>query len=138
MSAAQCSTSKIAKIYLFSLSSLVFLSDVTIIPRLMIHLPLLNGLSSEMLRFFKGAAPPVFFEGLIRRQQAPGRAGFLRKQKRKGEKAAGVYEGAAPPVLIVRVKGLEPIRLAAPDPKSGLSTNSNTPAERNAKIVIFS
>ena len=30
--------------------------------------------------------------------------------------------------LLVRVKGLEPIRLAAPDPKSGLSTNSNTPA----------
>ena len=30
--------------------------------------------------------------------------------------------------LFVRVKGLEPIRRKAPDPKSGLSTNSNTPA----------
>ena len=28
----------------------------------------------------------------------------------------------------VRAKGLEPIRLAAPDPKSGLATNYNTPA----------
>ena len=30
--------------------------------------------------------------------------------------------------LFVRAKGIEPIRLAAPDPKSGLSTNFNTPA----------
>ena len=30
----------------------------------------------------------------------------------------------------VRVKGLEPIRREAPDPKSGLSTNFNTPADR--------
>jgi hypothetical protein len=28
----------------------------------------------------------------------------------------------------VRVKGLEPSHLAAPDPKSGVSTNSTTPA----------
>ena len=28
----------------------------------------------------------------------------------------------------VRAKGIEPIRLSAPDPKSGLSTNFNTPA----------
>ena len=28
----------------------------------------------------------------------------------------------------MRAKGIEPIRLAAPDPKSGLSTNFNTPA----------
>lgn len=28
----------------------------------------------------------------------------------------------------VRVKGLEPPHLAAPDPKSGVSTNSTTPA----------
>ena len=34
---------------------------------------------------------------------------------------------AVPPV---RVKGLEPIRRKAPDPKSGLSTNFNTPANR--------
>ena len=31
--------------------------------------------------------------------------------------------------LSVRAKGLEPIRLSAPDPKSGLATNYNTPAE---------
>jgi hypothetical protein len=29
---------------------------------------------------------------------------------------------------VVRVKGLEPPRLAAPEPKSGASTNSATPA----------
>ena len=29
---------------------------------------------------------------------------------------------------MVRVKGLEPPRLAAPEPKSGASTNSATPA----------
>ena len=42
--------------------------------------------------------------------------------------------------LFVRAKGLEPIRLTAPDPKSGLATNYNTPAElsseRMAKIGI--
>ena len=32
--------------------------------------------------------------------------------------------------LFVRAKGIEPIRLSAPDPKSGLSTNFNTPAKR--------
>ena len=37
----------------------------------------------------------------------------------------------------VRVKGLEPIRRKAPDPKSGLSTNSNTPADGIAKVLIF-
>ena len=31
-------------------------------------------------------------------------------------------------VCFVRVKGLEPPRLAAPDPKSGVSTNFTTPA----------
>ena len=31
--------------------------------------------------------------------------------------------------LFVRAKGIEPIRLTAPDPKSGLSTNFNTPAD---------
>ena len=34
----------------------------------------------------------------------------------------------------VRAKGLEPIRIAAPDPKSGLSTNSNTPAIGAVKV----
>ena len=32
-------------------------------------------------------------------------------------------------VPFVRAKGLESIRLSAPDPKSGLATNYNTPAE---------
>ena len=36
----------------------------------------------------------------------------------------------------MRAKGIEPIRLSAPDPKSGLSTNFNTPA-RNIKGKIF-
>ncbi len=31
-------------------------------------------------------------------------------------------------IKVVRVKGLEPPRLAAPEPKSGASTNSATPA----------
>lgn len=53
MSATQCSTPKIAKIYLILLSSFDFLIDVTIKPRLMMHLPLLNGVSSDMLRFFR-------------------------------------------------------------------------------------
>gem|GEM_PF-6865183 len=37
------------------------------------------------------------------------------------------------PVNIVRVKGLEPIRTKAPDPKSGLATNYNTPASAQPK-----
>ena len=35
----------------------------------------------------------------------------------------------------VRVKGLEPLRLAARDPKSRLATNYNTPAFATANIV---
>ena len=31
-------------------------------------------------------------------------------------------------IPLVRAKGIEPIRHSAPDPKSGLSTNFNTPA----------
>jgi hypothetical protein len=41
----------------------------------------------------------------------------------------------------VRMKGLEPPRLAAPDPKSGASTNSATSAGsflRRQKYFIFS
>ena len=39
---------------------------------------------------------------------------------------------------IVRAKGLEPPRLPAPDPKSGLATNYNTPAEKECKdMEIF-
>jgi hypothetical protein len=35
--------------------------------------------------------------------------------------------------ISVRVKGLEPPRLAAPDPKSGASANSATPAKINGE-----
>ena len=36
--------------------------------------------------------------------------------------------------FVVRMKGLEPPRLAALDPKSSVSTNSTTSAERSANI----
>lgn len=36
---------------------------------------------------------------------------------------------------MVRLAGLEPVRLSAPDPKSGASTNSATSALVAAKIV---
>ena len=39
--------------------------------------------------------------------------------------------------FFVRAKGIEPIRLAAPDPKSGLSTNFNTPAIWDCKCTII-
>ncbi len=35
----------------------------------------------------------------------------------------------------MRAKGLEPIRLTAPDPKSGLATNYNTPARLSSEKV---
>ena len=35
--------------------------------------------------------------------------------------------------IMVRVKGLEPLRLAARDPKSRLATNYNTPAMQDCK-----
>ena len=37
----------------------------------------------------------------------------------------------------VRVKGLEPPRLTALDPKSSTSTNSATPAKKEGKDIIF-
>ena len=49
----------------------------------------------------------------------PGRAGTRPHKKR---------EPAMVLFFFVRAKGIEPIRLTAPDPKSGLSTNFNTPA----------
>ncbi len=39
--------------------------------------------------------------------------------------------------LFVRAKGIEPIRLSAPDPKSGLSTNFNTPATIGLQIYEY-
>ena len=36
---------------------------------------------------------------------------------------------------MVRVKGLEPPRLAAPEPKSGASTNSATPAIKSISQI---
>jgi hypothetical protein len=39
---------------------------------------------------------------------------------------------------MMRVKGLEPPRLAAPDPKSGASANSATPAKKQPGNVLLS
>ena len=50
-----------------------------------------------------------------------------------GGKKAGP-EGSA---FCVRVKGLEPLRLAARDPKSRLATNYNTPALCRRKDSIY-
>ena len=38
--------------------------------------------------------------------------------------------------ILVRVEGLEPPCLAAPDPKSGMSTNFTTPAFSNPRLQI--
>ncbi len=38
---------------------------------------------------------------------------------------------------MVRVEGLEPPCLAAPDPKSGMSTNFTTPAVRNLMVDVM-
>ena len=40
-------------------------------------------------------------------------------------------------VKSVRMKGLEPLPLAEPDPKSGASTNSATPAGEDEKGAAF-
>ena len=41
--------------------------------------------------------------------------------------------------FVVRVEGLEPPRLAAPDPKSGASTNFATPAlSRHRRVGVIS
>lgn len=42
------------------------------------------------------------------------------------------------PQLLVRPKGLEPLHLAAPDPKSGVSTNFTTGALRRVTIPLTS
>ena len=39
-------------------------------------------------------------------------------------------------IIIVRVKGVEPPRLAALDPKSSMSTNSITPAKTENKYIV--
>lgn len=39
--------------------------------------------------------------------------------------------------FVVRAKGLEPPRRKAPDPKSGTSTNSATPAKCGANVCEF-
>ena len=39
--------------------------------------------------------------------------------------------------FVVRAKGLEPPRRKAPDPKSGTSTNSATPAKCGANVCQF-
>ena len=38
--------------------------------------------------------------------------------------------------MFVRMKGIEPPRLAAPDPKSGVSTSSTTSAEKDCKYTL--
>ena len=40
-------------------------------------------------------------------------------------------------ITFVRLKGLEPPRLSAPDPKSGAATNYATAAKLSAKIRTF-
>ncbi len=50
------------------------------------------------------------------------------------KKALQVLKG----LFFVRVKGVEPPRLAALDPKSSVSTNSTTPAKWSANINQFS
>jgi hypothetical protein len=37
---------------------------------------------------------------------------------------------------VVRAEGLEPPRLSSPEPKSGASTNSATPAKGNFKTIL--
>ena len=44
------------------------------------------------------------------------------------KKRIGKSPNGFPPILFVRLIGLEPTRIAAPDPKSGVSTNSTTGA----------
>ena len=39
--------------------------------------------------------------------------------------------------ILVRVKGLEPPRLSPPEPKSGVSTNSTTPAHNTLSPVLL-
>ncbi len=39
---------------------------------------------------------------------------------------------------MVRMRGLEPPRLATPDPKSGASANSATPAFQSTRSIILS
>jgi hypothetical protein len=39
-------------------------------------------------------------------------------------------------LCVVRAEGLEPPRLSSPEPKSGASTNSATPAKGNFKTIL--
>ena len=48
-----------------------------------------------------------------------------------------IYNHLRIKALFVRAKGIEPIRLSAPDPKSGLSTNFNTPAKWKCKCTTI-
>ena len=41
-----------------------------------------------------------------------------------------LWETAKGNIVLVRMRGLEPPHLAAPEPKSGVSTNSTTSANR--------
>ena len=64
--------------------------------------------------------------------------GAAAKQRGLNEVSPFTRQEQADRPALVRVKGLEPIRIAAPDPKSGLSTNSNTPAGLDCKDTKLS
>lgn len=55
------------------------------------------------------------------------------EKKRKRAKKKPLRSG----LLTVRMKGLEPPRLAAPDPKSGAAANYATSAKLGAQIYVF-
>ena len=78
---------------------------------------------------FEGAQPLQWPLGAAAEQRGLNEVSpFTRKRKRL----------AIARQAFVRAKGLEPIRIAAPDPKSGLSTNSNTPAGLECKDTKLS
>ena len=54
--------------------------------------------------------------------------------KYKSGEMARALRSVSPLLIFVRVEGLEPPSLAAPDPKSGVSTNFTTPAFGTAKV----
>ena len=52
-------------------------------------------------------------------------------------KPEGLQKNPCKSLFHVRLIGLEPTRIAAPDPKSGVSTNSTTGAKLYAKVRHF-
>src|SRR5579862_8363235 len=75
----------------------------------------------------------------VRRSELKGFQATVKQARlRAGAGIWGVCRGAATGHLgrLVRAKGLEPPRLAPPEPKSGVSTNSTTPATRQDAYSI--